>query len=89
MTANSARKSPKVETIWAYQRRRMVSMRRTSRMDNGAGGACGRASASGCAAVLMGLDPILPSESVLYNAFELVERSRNANFSLGRRFGAS
>src|ERR1039457_3816890 len=33
MTANRARKSPKFETICAYQRRRITLMRRTSRMD--------------------------------------------------------
>jgi len=38
MTAKSARKSPKLETICAYQRRRMVVMRSTSRMDIAAGG---------------------------------------------------
>jgi hypothetical protein len=63
MTAKRARKSPKFETIWAYQRRRMVVMRRTSRIDNGVGGVAAweRASpaASGCAVVLMGLEPVL------------------------------
>lgn len=59
MTAKSARKSPSPETIWAYQRRRMVSMRRTWRMVSVAGGVGGVAAeagaetgsvASGCAA---------------------------------------
>src|SRR5580698_8991165 len=37
MTAKRARKSPKTEMIWAYQRRRIMGTRRTSPMDNGAG----------------------------------------------------
>ena len=38
MTANSATKSPKVETIWAYQSRRMGAMRSTAPMLKGSGG---------------------------------------------------
>src|ERR1700733_13331918 len=37
MTAKRARKSPKVETICAYQRRRMVTTRSTARMLRGSG----------------------------------------------------
>jgi hypothetical protein len=37
MTAKRARKSPKVETIWAYQRRRMVARRRTAAIESGSG----------------------------------------------------
>src|ERR1700677_4475252 len=37
MTAKRARKSPKVETICAYQRRRMVTTRRTAPMLRGSG----------------------------------------------------
>src|ERR1700678_4095319 len=37
ITANSARKSPKTEMVWAYQRRRIMGMRITSPMASGAG----------------------------------------------------
>ncbi len=37
MTAKRARKSPKTEMICAYQRRRIMGMRRTSPIDKGAG----------------------------------------------------
>src|ERR1700678_3457343 len=37
ITAKSARKSPKTEMIWAYQRRRIMGMRITSPIESGAG----------------------------------------------------
>src|SRR5260370_20432244 len=37
MTAKSARKSPKTEMTWAYQRRRNMGMRITSPIESGAG----------------------------------------------------
>src|SRR5580704_2054789 len=37
ITAKSARKSPKTEIVWAYQRRRIMGMRITSPIESGAG----------------------------------------------------
>src|ERR1700728_1229494 len=46
MTAKRARKSPKVETICANQRRRMVTTRRTAPMESGSGGGVATGSTS-------------------------------------------
>src|ERR1700678_4494902 len=57
MTAKRARKSPKTETTCAYQRRRIMGMRRTSPIDNGAGSSGSMMGAAGAGlveVVLMG-----------------------------------
>ena len=66
ITAKSARKSPKTEMIWAYQRRRSMGMRRTAPIDNGSGNSGSIGGAAGAvvvADVLMDLF-IVPVDSM-------------------------
>src|SRR5580704_9354184 len=80
MTAKSARKSPKTEMVWAYQRRRIMGMRMTSPIESGAGSS-GSRGGFGIDSAGAGLEEVV----LMSGAFMVPEGSVRVEFLLGVR----